>query len=243
MNQTSGWLQIQLAIFGIPHINSLETCHSIQQSLQERKDIRYNIMPYEYHVLPSKDGIRLLHLYPSQNPSVPDGEEVPYCKLEQYELYYASRPPYEVLSYSWGSPRRDTFINCDGFKLFVTQNCRHALQQLSRLIDEPKVLWVDAICIDQEDIVERSAQVCRMHDIFGQAERVIIWLGKADDTSDRCLTSLRTLGKENTIQKTVGRLVPKKSQSSLNNMFKVSLIPIMLLWRMAHLKPVETLRI
>ncbi|EJT77131.1 hypothetical protein GGTG_07043 [Gaeumannomyces tritici R3-111a-1] len=78
-------------------------------------------------------------------------------------------PPYEVLSYVWGQtcdlPGK---IMVDGVPLEVTRNLYCALRSL-RHNDQPRMLWVDAICINQADISERSRQICLMSRIFSQA--------------------------------------------------------------------------
>lgn len=61
-------------------------------------------------------------------------------------------------------------------RLSITQNLEAALRHLRRN-DSPRVLWIDAICIDQENPVERSAEVLRMGDIYKLAEKVVAWLG------------------------------------------------------------------
>ena len=64
----------------------------------------------------------------------------------------------------------------------VTLNLFKALQHL-RLDTAPRVLWVDAICIDQDNIPERDAQVQLMGNIYRTAGRVIVWLGPEADNS------------------------------------------------------------
>lgn len=50
-----------------------------------------------------------------------------------------------------------------------------------------RIIWVDAICINQLDLNERSSQVQRMAMIYALANRVIVWLGEAEDNSDQAL--------------------------------------------------------
>jgi hypothetical protein len=66
--------------------------------------------------------------------------------------------------------------------LSVTQNLRTALPYL-RLRDRPRMLWIDAICVNQDDLEERSQQVQLMAEVFKLAERVVVWLGEATPTS------------------------------------------------------------
>lgn len=90
---------------------------------------------------------------------------------------------YEALSYAWGSNDRTKTIKCNDIEFPITQNLWQALMAL-RLPQafEPNVkqfryLWVDAICINQNDNLERGEQVWNMLTIYGKAIRVIGWLG------------------------------------------------------------------
>lgn len=87
-------------------------------------------------------------------------------------------PPFKALSYCWGSavdPKPIILNNC---VMHVTQSLHSALQQFkSQMLNT--YLWVDALCINQEDLEERSSQVLYMRDIYMKAELVIVWLGEA----------------------------------------------------------------
>ncbi|PTB66809.1 hypothetical protein BBK36DRAFT_1158765 [Trichoderma citrinoviride] len=99
---------------------------------------------------------------------------------------------YEALSYTWGPPdvRENIFI--DGRQLSVTVNLYLALQQL-RQRDEDRILWIDAICIDQQNLKERGHQVQQMGDIYKQADRVLFWLGAGTDETDIFIKSMQLL--------------------------------------------------
>jgi hypothetical protein len=60
--------------------------------------------------------------------------------------------------------------------------------------DEPRTLWVDAPCINQDDTLEREEQVQRMEDIYRLDYRVIVWLGTEEDESSLALLTLGHLG-------------------------------------------------
>ncbi|KAK4465092.1 heterokaryon incompatibility protein 6,OR allele [Cladorrhinum samala] len=96
------------------------------------------------------------------------------CGLETFHLNQL--PPYEALSYCWGDQKEKHEIILDGSKFEVATNLHSALLRL-RLHDKPRLLWVDALCINQNDIPERNSQVSLMRDIYRQAECVLIWLG------------------------------------------------------------------
>jgi hypothetical protein len=88
--------------------------------------------------------------------------------------------PYEALSYTWatenGDSVRSSQLKCHGQSIWVTKNCEAALRRL-RHSDSERILWVDAICINQDDEKERGHQVQPMQDIYTKATQVLIWLG------------------------------------------------------------------
>ncbi|KAF2421160.1 HET-domain-containing protein [Tothia fuscella] len=94
--------------------------------------------------------------------------------------------PYEALSYTWGDPREKPTISVNGREMRVTQNLFHALENL-RQPHVSRILWIDAICINQDDHKERGHQVQQMGNIYRKAERVVIWLGSATTDSDRVM--------------------------------------------------------
>ncbi|KAK3324560.1 heterokaryon incompatibility protein-domain-containing protein [Cercophora scortea] len=108
-------------------------------------------------------------------------------------------PVYEALSYTWGSShsKRAIFVqdpqNNTRTKLLVTKSLAIALHHL-RYHDKPRTLWVDAICINQQDIPERNAQVPRMTHLYRLAHRVVVWLGPGSRQSTVAISSLRYLG-------------------------------------------------
>lgn len=71
----------------------------------------------------------------------------------------------------------------------VTQNLGRALPYL-RLQDQPRVFWIDAICVNQSNLEERAQQVQRMAVLFKSATRVIFWIGEASDDSELVLDLL-----------------------------------------------------
>lgn len=79
----------------------------------------------------------------------------------------------------------------------VTQNLATALIYL-RHTSEARILWIDALCINQEDMEERSSQVARMADIYRLAHRVVVWLGpeSEEDRSSEALSTLRSIGSQ-----------------------------------------------
>lgn len=121
----------------------------------------------------TKHQIRLLHVAPSSNRR----KDV-VCHFSSISLSTSiPHPEYEALSYAWGELKLDRSIRLEGKPFAITANLHLALRAL-RYSDQERVLWVDALCIDQHNITERSHQVSRMNDIYSQASNVIVWLGE-----------------------------------------------------------------
>ena len=107
------------------------------------------------------------------------------------ELVYAqladAMTPYEALSYCWGDPRergvlRVRVASGDTWELSATTSLLAALRRLRRIGEErTRTLWVDAVCINQEDLGERASQVRLMREIYARAESVVVWVGDGED--------------------------------------------------------------
>jgi hypothetical protein len=126
--------------------------------------------------------IRLLHLYPGAK------EDVLRCPLYSVELEKHVNE-YQALSYEWGH-REDVggtmkIANPPHHKQ-LQRNLEVALRQI-RLPDKDLILWVDALCIDQDDLREKGQQVTMMGAIFEHARNVIAWIGPARDGSDTAM--------------------------------------------------------
>ena len=102
------------------------------------------------------------------------GSEPLRCSLTIINV--ESCPPFEALSYVWGQARAVHPVLCDGGAVSITQNLDDALRSM-RLPTQARRLWVDAVCIDQQNLDERSRQVRYMRLIYSRATRVIVWLG------------------------------------------------------------------
>ena len=132
----------------------------------------------------SSEEIRLLNVQPSLLASSPL-----HCELRKVDL--ANAPSYQALSYVWGTdvPQHEIFVNSEPLK--VRENLYSALRRLRSRI-KTITLWIDAICINQENVQERNHQVARMRQIYAQAQEVIIWLGQDADDSGLAMRSIRS---------------------------------------------------
>lgn len=131
----------------------------------------------------SKQQIRVLTLLPGRDDDALKGY------LRTVSIDCDPIPAYEALSYVWGSTehmatmaiRNETASESSNedqvfSSIAITQNLLIALPYL-RYPDKLRHLWIDALCINQKDLAERSSQVQRMHDIFNAAQNTILWLG------------------------------------------------------------------
>ena len=98
---------------------------------------------------------------------------------------YSKIVPYEALSYCWGKASDSCSILLNGFPYTITNNLAAALRALRSDYNTsgPRILWVDALCIDQANDAEKSVQIRNMLAIFQKAQRVIAWLGEDEDSS------------------------------------------------------------
>jgi hypothetical protein len=128
--------------------------------------------------------IRLLKLSPSIL------ERRIHCSLETVTL--SNSLQYEALSYCWGQPNDTENILLDRQPFAITKNLYAALLAF-RHPYKSRLLWVDALCISQQDLVERSQQVQVMGEIYCNAERVLIWLGEAQADDDNAIQRISAL--------------------------------------------------
>ena len=98
-----------------------------------------------------------------------------HCRIFNILLNDANRPSYEALSYVWGDASVTQPILLHGKPFEVTRALWIAVQYL-RLENWPRIIWVDAICINQEDIAEREQHVCRMAEVYKNALRGLLWM-------------------------------------------------------------------
>jgi hypothetical protein len=110
------------------------------------------------------------------------------CALSTVDL--DARPHYTALSYVWGPGATGSHqLVCNGVHLAVTENSHSALWHLRKKLGSFSI-WIDAVCIDQENIREKEQQIPLMGAIYANAHEVYIWLGKSSPTTERAMAYL-----------------------------------------------------
>lgn len=132
--------------------------------------------PYIYERRLSKDEIRLICL-----PATTDDAATIHISLEVHQ--HDRCPEYETLSYTWGGEDNDSgrihpiYIGPHWHALLQTKNCWDMLRFL-RPSRGVRLVWIDAICINQLDDEERAIQVGKMARIYEDCQRVVVFLGR-----------------------------------------------------------------
>ncbi|KAL9618494.1 MAG: hypothetical protein Q9160_006813 [Pyrenula sp. 1 TL-2023] len=133
--------------------------------------------------LPSNRHFRLLRLLPESQAS-PKIQ----CSLSVHSIETFPGIEYSALSYTWGEadPVRDSsaVIEIDSAEVHIRQNVFSFLEVM-RYEQTQTPIFIDAICINQEDDKEKDEQVRHMGNIYKKASTVIVWLGKYHDLSPR----------------------------------------------------------
>jgi hypothetical protein len=143
-----------------------------KQSLHIPQDQRY-----VYNPIAGTKSVRFLILQPGSG-SDPLVGSLQLGSLDPANA--AELAPYEAISYVWGTSDRLFTLLCDGAVLPLTQSIRDALVRV-RLPDRARRLWADQICINQDDVAERSQQVKLMNAVYKNASKVLVWLGRDVD--------------------------------------------------------------
>lgn len=174
------------------HATRLHASENAPRILQSKETMsplqKLALASYKYTTIKAAASeIRLLTLHPA-----PRHSDQPIISIQTTTLTDDHVPTYEGLSYAWGkwSTLEDILVlekevsrsRWFGSKkpihsrLAVTPNLAEALRYL-RLEDKERVFWIDAVCIDQKNLKERSEQVVRMGEVYTKAVRVVAWLG------------------------------------------------------------------
>jgi hypothetical protein len=104
-----------------------------------------------------------------------------HCTIEEHDRGDEECPRYTALFYAWGDTKSRRPIDLNGRTVLVTKNLYEALLHLRHRV--PNIfIWIDTLCIDQENPAERGHQVTQMRAIYSEAQRVVSWLGPAGES-------------------------------------------------------------
>jgi hypothetical protein len=122
--------------------------------------------------------IRLLSIIPTTKPSLrhvfPWIPRRYQLQLTTKRVKLEDKPRYDAVSYVWGTESAHIQVPCNDSSLLFTSSTYEMLIQLSVYTD---LFWIDAICINQEDTIEKAAQIPLMRQIYAQAHCVVLWMG------------------------------------------------------------------
>jgi len=134
--------------------------------------------------------IRLLHLYRGTCNSL--------CgRLENFNLDDKACPKFTTFSYVWGEAQYTSTIQIEGVSFPVLDTVFPLLEALCdyKCFEEDHWIWIDSICINQDDEHERAMQVQLMGRIYCESARTVIWLGEGTDQTARLIGMLRKLAR------------------------------------------------
>ena len=172
-------------------------------------------MDYRYRPLAvDRREIRLLDVLPTHRVSrVPRSFEAlsirraPLsCRIRHASFNDDPPPQYETVSYVWGNPDPCKHILVNGEKLRIPSNTNLALRRLASP-DQYRTLWIDAVCINQSDLTERSQQVTLMGNIYSNAIQGLVYLGEGSRRARRAFNTIKALMPE------VEQIIPPTSNA------------------------------
>ncbi|KAK4464742.1 heterokaryon incompatibility protein-domain-containing protein [Cladorrhinum samala] len=168
------------------NIHSSGNLQSSSSSAQTAGEIQHDqSTPWKYTDVTGKQGLRLLVVEPGAF------DDAIHCRLVHVRT--DTRLEYEAISYTWadesGDATKSKTISISGTPFAVTANCEAVLRRVRRL-STPRIVWIDAVCINQENKDEQGHQVQLMPDIYSRARRVLIYLGEPLDDEHEGLKRL-----------------------------------------------------
>lgn len=148
-------------------MDEISGLHPTSPFLEKQKTFHYDPLDQPKHET------RVVRLHPRRCLTDPDI----ICDIITLDLRTA--PEYEALSYEWGCPPTSASnqytIQINSRLMVIRRNLWLALYEL-RDRRKPRTLWIDALCVNQLNVLERNCQVSRMGDIYSQAIRVVAWI-------------------------------------------------------------------
>ncbi|OAK95073.1 HET-domain-containing protein [Phaeosphaeriaceae sp. SRC1lsM3a] len=164
---------------------------------------------YQYRQLTKDCEIRILKLQPSQQFNSPLVASVHHCDLAKeinhvaheateetedwtdyfrhLEMESSHFNSYEAISYAWGDGKPTASLQVQDAGIMATLAMRPNVDNLLRhlrYVHQERSLWIDSLCINQDDAKEKEKQVQFMSRIYSEASSVLVWLGASTDGLD-----------------------------------------------------------
>lgn len=158
---------------------------NVQQLMEDKRLLRQydstNASDFEdtRAKLSGDEDIRLVRIAALDSPN-------PVLNLEWMHVRLSDSPAYNALSYTWGEASTNPLLNLKGYRLIP--NLMSCLLEL--MVKSPGLWWIDALCINQDDPIEKSQQVKKMRDIYARAQEVYSWLGSKSADGEPALRIL-----------------------------------------------------
>ncbi|KAH7087442.1 heterokaryon incompatibility protein-domain-containing protein [Paraphoma chrysanthemicola] len=197
--QNSDQIQISLSPWMLRQTSASPTKHRDNINLRNVRDT----LPSGWTATTTDEGRLIFHRnFKESSWSHPDADHG-YKKEIQVPISDSLKegPGFEALSYCWGptepqerlmvEPSDDDNLNNPPTGPGLASALRHL-----RYSDRTRILWVDALCINQLDLKERQNLVARMGHVYKQASRVIVWLGCESYNSSQALNALELMGQQ-----------------------------------------------
>ena len=134
--------------------------------------------------------IRILHIQGSHDQEAPV-----QCELETVSLLADPKPRYEAISYCWGDKKDRERMILNDVKFEAPASAAIVIRKF-RPISGYRALWIDALCINQDDLQERGHQVKLMGQVYGSTLQTLIWLGDHSTTIERAIETIKTISSD-----------------------------------------------
>lgn len=143
--------------------------------------------PYTYEPIKQRSEIRLLKIQPGEGDDPIRGELVTISTDSQHE--------YDAVSYTWADETGDATRRFRAFigagYVLITGSCQKVLQRI-RSFSYAKCVWIDSLCVDQDNLEERGHQVYLMPRIYTRAKKTYVYVGPTTISDERSLEALET---------------------------------------------------
>lgn len=146
--------------------------------------------------------IRVLDILPSLDASAPLHGALRVTTLPEIRpprtRGHTPLPPkpsahsYETISYAWGDCNKISVVWLDEIALSVPASAEAAVRRMQDR-HTVRTVWIDSICINQNDFVEKSDQIKTMGDVYACSTCNLIWLGESDETTSSAIQSFKAI--------------------------------------------------